>query len=167
VLNQRFPLHDIRDVEAFCEGAISRSRITEFGYLDHDDLLSELIAFCWQLSERYDKSRASFSSFAGTCLYNFIIEWKRSDFRTRWTFGDGRVYERTKPVFVEYDGAVGETAVDPVERGDTDSERMDAEGSIGAAAYLPPARFRIARGTHGASGSEADSKHRQSAKAAA
>lgn len=95
-------LLDIADLEAFCERAIQRSGITEFGYLDHDDLLAELVAFCWELSADYDPDRSKFSTYAGNCVYTFIVNWKRSQFRTRWVFKD-RIYERPRPVFVGLD----------------------------------------------------------------
>src|SRR4051794_31232370 len=122
LLSHRYELHDIRDVEAFCERAIQRSGITEFGYLDREDLLAELVCFCWEIESVFDPDRASFSTYATHRLRRFIVDWKRSGYRTRWVFKD-RVYERPKPELVSYeeeltDDAKSKTGVRERERGE-------------------------------------------------
>lgn len=101
-LPEGLPREQQIDVESFCQAAIRRSGLTEYGYLDSDDLLAELIAFCWQISSDFDPKRASFSTFAGGRIKRFIIDWKRSDYRTRWVF-KGRIYERPRPELVSYE----------------------------------------------------------------
>jgi hypothetical protein len=108
MLNGKLVLFDIRNVEAFCEEAITKSGVHEFGYLDHDDLLSELVEFCWEISGGYDPAKASFSTYATHRTRRFIVDWKRGQFRTRWVFRD-HTYERPRPSFVPYDSELAGT----------------------------------------------------------
>jgi hypothetical protein len=104
VLQQRLTLHDIRDVEAFADHAIQRSGLTEYGYLDHEDLLADCITFIWELSQngKYNPELGTFSHTAGARLNRFIVDWKRGNYRTRWVFKD-RIHERTPPTFTTLD----------------------------------------------------------------
>jgi hypothetical protein len=104
ILPTTLTLHDINDVEAFAERAVQRCGLTEYGYLDREDLLADCITFIWELSQngKYNPALGSFSHTAGARLNHFIVNWKRSQYRTRWVFKD-RIHERTPPTFTTLD----------------------------------------------------------------
>jgi hypothetical protein len=102
LLNGTFSLLGIADVEAFTGRIVERSGL-RLSVEDRDDLHVYLIEECWELSTRYQPSRISFSSYAGTNLRLRVVDWQRGRFgRTRWVFKD-RVYERPQPVLVSLD----------------------------------------------------------------
>jgi hypothetical protein len=46
----------------------------------------------------------SFSTYATSTLYRRVVDWQRQRCgRTRWAFGNGRVYERKRPELVSLD----------------------------------------------------------------
>lgn len=99
----RLPLWDVSDAEAFVGAIVERSR-DGLSYHDSEDLRGELVLETWELSLEYKPGGVSFSTFAGTTLRHRVVDWRRKRFgRTRWTFGDGRVYERPRTQFVPLD----------------------------------------------------------------
>ena len=104
LLNQRWSLHDVDDVEALLVRAIRRSRNAHGLRPDErDDLLTYLLEFAWKLSEKFDPGRGSFSSFLFSCSGRAISDFYRSRYRTKWVFAD-RVYERPRPELCSLDG---------------------------------------------------------------
>jgi hypothetical protein len=105
LLSRPWALHDIADVESFCTGIATRSRL-ELSYHDREELTAFLIAECWQLSLRYEAGRGSTTSFIGWATTNLrlrCVDWQRKRFgRTRWTFS-GHVYERPRPQLLSLD----------------------------------------------------------------
>jgi hypothetical protein len=77
-----------------------------------------------RLSLRYEPRRTvSFSTYATCTLSKRIIDWQRQRYgRTRWTFGDGRVYERPRVKLVSIDGddSNGSTMVETFPQGSLD-----------------------------------------------
>ena len=127
MLNGRLSLHDIDDVEAFCI-RIARPYFPRIDRQDHEDLLSYLIATCWELSTRYKGDGKRFSAGAGTILALRIVEWKRERYgRTRYRFKD-RSYDRVPPSFVYVDDPLEQpvrgVAVDVAERSSADLLRV-------------------------------------------
>jgi DNA-directed RNA polymerase specialized sigma24 family protein len=122
LLNQRWSLHDVDDVEALLARAVSRSRFAASLRADErDDLLAWLFEVAWKLSESFDPSRGSFSGLLYGAAQRRTIDWQRSCYRTRWQFA-GRTYERPRPTLVPLDtgldGALGSWPGDPADGGD-------------------------------------------------
>jgi hypothetical protein len=95
MLQGTLTLHDLRDVEAFCNAALdqalNRSR-ANLRPADHDDALAYLISQTWRLSLRYDHNKnPSFTSFARTFQPRFLVDF----YRTR--FLDNRNRRRYQP----------------------------------------------------------------------
>jgi hypothetical protein len=116
LLNGKYELLGIEDVEAFTAGIIHRSRL-DLSYHDREELHVFLIEECWKLSLRYKPGiiRQGFSTWARLALSRRVIDWQRSRFgRTRWQFG-GHTYERPRVDLVSLDdddpehGSVGAT----------------------------------------------------------
>jgi hypothetical protein len=102
LLNARFSLHDVDDVERFVSGIIQRSRL-QLSYHQTEDLTSFLVASCWELSIRYEPNGRPFSSWAGQNLHYRAVDWTRKEFgRTRWQSGES-IYERSRPELVSLD----------------------------------------------------------------
>jgi hypothetical protein len=102
LLNSTFTLHDIRDVESFTARIVERTGL-RLSVDDREQLHVYLIEECWELSTRFQPSRISFSSYAGTNLRLRAVDWQRERFgRTRWVFKD-RVYERPRVELVSLD----------------------------------------------------------------
>lgn len=92
------------------------------------DLAAYLIAECWLLATSFEPERGVyFSRFAAPRLRNKTIDWIRKHRkRTRWVFGDGRVYERKLPEFVCLDDSLAEAL--PALTGDPAADRDEGLG---------------------------------------
>lgn len=100
---QKLPLHDVEDAFALVASVIERSGL-ELSVEDRDDLKQTLALEAWQLSLTYRPGPASFSTFISTRLRFRVVDWNRGRRgRTRWSFGSGRVFERTLPELVPLD----------------------------------------------------------------
>src|SRR5215208_5954027 len=63
LLNQRWSLHEVDDVEALLIRAVSRSRYADGLRPDErDDLVTYLFEFAWKLSQKFDPERGSLPS---------------------------------------------------------------------------------------------------------
>src|SRR5215208_5778349 len=79
LLNQRWSLHDVGDVEALLIRAVSRSRYADGLRPDErDDLVTYLFEFAWKLSQKFDPERGSFAVFLYGAAQRRIIDWHRS-----------------------------------------------------------------------------------------
>lgn len=106
LLNQRWELFDVIDVEALLVRAIGRSRYASSLRPDErDDLLTYLLEFAWKLSEKFDPGRGSFSNLLFSCSGRAIADFHRSKYRTKWVFKD-RTYERPRPDVVPLDDLI-------------------------------------------------------------
>lgn len=113
LLNQRWALHDVADVEALLVRAVSRSHFAATLRGDErEDLIAWLFEVAWKLSESFDPSRGSFSTFLYGAAQRGAIDWQRSRYRTRWKFKD-RIYERPRPILIPLDDARLDEAVSP------------------------------------------------------
>jgi hypothetical protein len=111
LLNGTFSLLGIQDVEAFCGRIVERSGL-RLSVEDREEFLVFLVEECWLLSTRFQHSRISFSSYAGTNLRLRAVDWQRQRFgRTRWVFKD-RVYERPRVELVSLDADGGDGELD-------------------------------------------------------
>lgn len=123
VLNERFALHDIRDVEAYCAQILHRHD-HQLNPTDREDLLAYLIETAWELSLKYDPAGrpARFGVYAHPILQRRVTDWKRQRHgRTTWTFGT-HTYTRPRPVVESLDElghAEPEAGRDPAAHGDT------------------------------------------------
>ncbi len=109
----------MRDVEALCRAALKRSG-RKLSHHEYEDELARLIAECWRLSERYDRSKdralekgrlPTFSDWAFYHLVRAASAGQRERYRTRWVTKDG-VYERPAPQFAK----LGECELEHIER---------------------------------------------------
>jgi hypothetical protein len=105
LLNRRWALFDVSDVEGFVHATIRAGKV-ELSYHEHEDLAAYLLAECWLLSQSFQPELGVFfSRFAAPRLRNKAVDWVRSTRgRTRWKFSGGRVHERRRPEFVSLDG---------------------------------------------------------------
>lgn len=111
LLNQRWALHDIDDVEALLSKAVSRSRYAVGLRRDErDDLVTYLLEYAWKLSEKFDPERGSFATFLFACRGRAIADFHRSRYRTVWKFRDS-TYIRPRPELVPLDDARLDEAV--------------------------------------------------------
>lgn len=75
-------------------------------HAEHEDALAHLLGEAFQLAERYDASRGSFSNHATRGLRTRLVDWQRQRLgRTKWQFKD-RVHIRERPVIVSLDDDV-------------------------------------------------------------
>ena len=106
LLNQRWSVHDVSDVEALLARALTRSRYAnELRADERDDLVTYLFEFAWKLSQKFDPGRGSFATFLFSCSGRAIADYHRSRYRTKWVFRD-RVYERPRPELVSLDDLI-------------------------------------------------------------
>lgn len=116
-------MHDIRDVEAYGRRLIQRSRVPELNYHEYEELLSWIIAKAWELTDKYDAGKGSFSNFCGVRIR--VADWERErNGRTKWQFAD-RTYERPRPQFVPLDDRPEQA--DPSAEMDGSTHRLAAE----------------------------------------
>jgi hypothetical protein len=102
LLNAKFSLLGIADVEAFTGRIVERSGL-RLSAQDREDLHVWLIEECWTLSTCYRPGRLAFAAFADRRLRLRVVDWQRGRWgRTRWTFS-GREYERVRPQLVPLD----------------------------------------------------------------
>lgn len=95
LLNAKWALREIRDVEAFVWAIVGRSKL-QSSRDELQDLAAYLIAECWLLGERYEPGGIKFSTWATTTLRLRTIDWMRQRRgRTRWAFA-GHVHERER-----------------------------------------------------------------------
>jgi len=84
LLTQPWALHDIDDVERFCDRLLAdylRRRGAHLREHDREDAVSYLVATCWELSQTYDRSRnTSFSKHAYTILVKRVTDFYRQRF---------------------------------------------------------------------------------------
>jgi DNA-directed RNA polymerase specialized sigma24 family protein len=98
-------LHDVRDARALVAFVVSRSGI-ELSREDREDLEQSLLLAVWQLHCEFDPTTGrSFAPFATAVLRRRLVDYQRSQFRTKWVFRD-RVHIRERPKFVEFDDSV-------------------------------------------------------------
>jgi DNA-directed RNA polymerase specialized sigma24 family protein len=120
LLNARWQLLDVDDVEALLARAISRSRVV--GRLrphEREDLLAELLVVAWRLADRFDPARGKFATALYAASQRRCVNWvRRERGRTVWKFGDGTTYERTLPQLVALDERDSMGAVDAGGSGD-------------------------------------------------
>lgn len=125
-----------------CRRVLQQSGGLELSWHEQDDALAYLCAACWQLSLEYDPARNPghlhpSGGFAGWATYRLkqrYVDWRRQQHgRTRWTFGNGEVYERMRPQILSLDaddgdGGLGATltarAGDPAHDRDPDLRRL-------------------------------------------
>ncbi len=100
-------LHDVEDGERLAAWVIHRSQIT-LSPEDFEDAHQYLLLELWRLFVDFDPTGGRpFALLATTVLGRRLVDWQRKQFgRTIWRFGDGRVYERKPPVFVEFNDSV-------------------------------------------------------------
>lgn len=120
VLNSKFELHDVQDVEALATAIVLRYH-PGLGFHDREDLTAFLIEEAWIASTR-NRHNESFFKYVTIVMRNRSYDWLRSRRGpTRWVFKT-HVHERKLPTFVEWTPELDETlsdgAGDPAERGD-------------------------------------------------
>jgi hypothetical protein len=91
LLNAKFSLLGIADVEAFTGRIVERSGL-RLSAQDREELHVWLIEECWSLSTCYRPGRLAFAAFADGRFRLRVVDWQRARWgRTRWTFS-GREY---------------------------------------------------------------------------
>lgn len=114
MLHGRLGLHDVDDVERFCERVLD-DQLRAFGIRlrshDNEDALAYLVAEAWTLSLRYDPSVGQkFSTYARHQLRLRFIDWLRTKLgRTRWSQSDRGRVERPRRELLSLDGFLDET----------------------------------------------------------
>ena len=145
MLGGKYTLHDIDDVEAWCGRVLDRQNLN-LSFHDREDLHTYLIEAVWELNLVFRGGR--FSGFAATHINRKISDWKRSRYRTKWTFGpaasnatngESRTIERPRPVFVSVDDPVGDAypyqPVDVTPDRSTDLMRVLRNGDSNGVGY--------------------------------
>jgi hypothetical protein len=113
LLNSRYQLHDLGDVEALCARA-ARGWATKtearLSPEDFESLVAFLVASVWRMSLTYDPARSSsFKAIVLGRLGNRSTDWFRQHRgRTRWRWSDGTSYERERPNLVSLDANAGD-----------------------------------------------------------
>ena len=108
MLNGRLALEDVADVEGFCAALLDEQLHRLGAHLrphDREDALAYLVSEAWRLSVRYDASVGqSFSKYAHSTLTLRVTDWYRGRFgRSRWTFSNGKSFERRRPELASLD----------------------------------------------------------------
>jgi hypothetical protein len=125
---------DIKDPERFVGNVVSRAG-KDFDYHQRERLIQFLLIELWQFSLLEPRPwRNSFSGWVYPLLRLRVADFERQPEeggRTKWKFGDGRVYERTRPQHLSLDEL-------QLERPDTGEpvdvevcSRADLEGVLG------------------------------------
>jgi hypothetical protein len=129
VLNQRWSLHDVEDVEALCGKALD-DRLRRWGATlkegNHEDAMSFLLARAWILYLKFDPwfeatRRRSFSTFLYRRLRNYEVI---NPYRIR--FGDSRHYKDIVLLSLDHDadGSLSELVdLVPGQQGDVADDR--------------------------------------------
>jgi hypothetical protein len=135
-------LHDVDDAAAFTVAIASRAGLA-LDFHDREELKQFLLVECWRLSLKYDRGNPQyptrFSVYATNILRRRVVDWQRQRLgRSKWTFSDGRSYERKPTVLVSLDAddsvrgrlvdALGTWSSDPAAGGDPDLGGMAATG---------------------------------------
>jgi hypothetical protein len=109
LLHGKLVLFDVADTEAFCAKILASSKASTLPEHEQEDALSFLISEAWILAQSYDATRGpSFSTFAYRRLRLKLVDHARAKHRTKWKFGDGRVYERERPQILNLNGNAAE-----------------------------------------------------------
>ena len=100
MLRGRLELHGV-DVEKLAHRAVSAflaGRRVHLQAADRDDLVAYVTAELWRASVTFDPERSSgFSTYGYRLAGARCVDWFRLRFgRTKWTFGDGTVYQRER-----------------------------------------------------------------------
>jgi DNA-directed RNA polymerase specialized sigma24 family protein len=94
-------LHDVEDARALVASIVRRSELT-LTREDREDLEQTLLIAVWQLALDFDPgSGRPFGPLAAAVLRRRIVDFQRSQFRTKWVFRD-RVHTRQRPQFFEF-----------------------------------------------------------------
>ncbi len=139
LLSRPLQLHDALDIEALMWKVIDGSGPAA-GLRQHErqDLCAYLIGVAWECSLTYNPKRgsSSFSTFVFITAQRRIIDFvRRERGRTKWTWADGRKYERERPQLVSLDGPEHHRLGDALAAGDGDLEvgsDSDFGGLLGA-----------------------------------
>jgi hypothetical protein len=133
LLNQRFALWELDDVERVCANVLRRSQVLA---ADREEALAFLLVASWELSERYDAGGrpSRFGHHLKTRLPLKLIDWTRQRYgRSRWQTKDG-IYERPRVDLVSLDSGDDRLAValassdgDPAQRGGADLDGLLAD----------------------------------------
>jgi hypothetical protein len=105
LLNGKYSLLGIEDVERFAGSAISRSKyVHRLNAEQRESLAVYVIEEVWRSSLRFDSERnADFATFAYVVASRSVIDWFRLEFgRTTWKFKT-HTYERKLPQLVSLD----------------------------------------------------------------
>jgi hypothetical protein len=110
LLHGPYALHDVDDVEGFCERILGEQlRIlgARLRFHDQEDALAFLLSVAWRLSVRYDPSVGqSFSTYARRQLKLRVVDWLRTKLgRTRWSQSDRGRVERPRRELLSLDGS--------------------------------------------------------------
>lgn len=99
LLSSVWRLGDVEDVERLVATVAGRA-----GLGADEDAIAYLFEVVWRAWRRYEPGRAAFSTLAYRACQRGAVDYRRKrDGRTRWRFGDGRVFERTLPVVASFD----------------------------------------------------------------
>jgi hypothetical protein len=129
----RLELHDVRDAHALVVAIVQRSGLRLLWH-DREDLEQFLLVELWRLSASYDPSHGiAFSTFATPTIRRRVTDWRRTTFgRTKWSWGDGTVYERERPQLLSVDTTAGRVAADALaaRRGDPAANWLEDGGGF-------------------------------------
>jgi hypothetical protein len=138
LLNSRYQLHDIGDVEALCARAArgwAAKTEARLSSEDFESLVSFLIVSVWRMSVTYDPELStSFEAIVRGRLSNRCVDWFRTHAgRTRWQFS-GHTYEREVQTTVSLDAPTGDDGAglaESVGAVDRDLEAVSRADSFG------------------------------------
>lgn len=108
LLPRPWALLDVDDVEGLLALVVDRSpHARELRQHERDDLVAWLLGEAWILSQQYRPGPRGFSSYLYVSAQRRVVDHvRRTRGRTRWSWSDGRVYERPRPQFVSLDADV-------------------------------------------------------------
>jgi hypothetical protein len=103
LLNRKYALLGIEDVEAFCARIVERRRLDWLLWHERDALITYLVEVCWEQSRRFEPRGYPFSQWVRPTLELRTVDWIRATLgRSKWQFA-GHAYERERPEFVSLD----------------------------------------------------------------
>ncbi len=107
LLHGRLELHGV-DVEKLAAKAVDawlRNHRSHLQESDRDDLLAFVVSELWRTSLTWTPEHpVGFATFAYRIVGARVVDWFRLKLgRSKWTFGDGTVYERERPVPLSLD----------------------------------------------------------------